>query len=186
MLHSTCTAFQGARCIASGTLPEVALLVQAVPDTGAPILIFDDETSSPVELDLRGTRKEVLTRYSRQEPEEPVRRVGRPKLGVVSREVSLLPRHWEWLSGQPGGASVALRKLVEEARRASGGKDRMRRARESAYRFMSAMAGNEPGYEEALRALFAGDHERLTAMTAAWPRDVRAHALKLAARALEA
>lgn len=182
MSKTTCTAFQGVRRVASGTLPEVALRLKKTAATGEPLLIFDDESGEPVELDLRGTRKTVLARYT--EPEE-ARRVGRPKLGVVSREVTLLPRHWEWLAGQPGGASVVLRRLVEEARRASEGKDRARRAREGAYRFMAAMAGNEPGYEEALRALFAGDHTRLEAMTSGWPKDVRAHALGMAARALE-
>lgn len=177
---TSCIAFQGVRRIASGKVAEVALLLRKVSDTGEPILIFDDETSSPVELDLRGNQEAVEARYT---PEEPVRRVGRPKLGTVAREVSLLPRHWEWLAGQPGGVSVALRKVVEEARRQSEGRDRVRRARESAYRFMLAMAGNEPGYEEALRALFSGDYERLELMTAVWPADVRAHALMLAARA---
>jgi hypothetical protein len=97
----------------------------------------------------------------------------------------LLPRHWEWLNGQPGGASVALRKLVEQARRANEAGDRARRAQESAYRFMTAMAGNEGGYEGVIRALFAGDKARLESMTTSWPEGVRAHALKLAARALE-
>lgn len=109
------------------------------------------------------------------------RRPGRPKLGVVAREVTLLPRHWQWLNGQPGGASVALRKLVDEARRVNAGKDLVRQARESAFRFMSAMAGNEPRFEEAIRSLFAGNAERFHEMIAAWPVDVRDHAEKLAA-----
>jgi hypothetical protein len=191
----TCTAFQGTRRIAAGPLLEVALALHGVAENGDSIQIFDDETSRQVELDLRGTLEDVRARYGEeervpdgedgQEGEEQAgqRRMGRPKLGVVAREVTLLPRHWEWLAGQTGGASVALRKLVEEARRAGEAKDRVRRARETAYRFMSAMAGNEPGYEEALRALFAGDGARLEEMTAGWPQDVRAHAMMLAARA---
>jgi hypothetical protein len=99
--------------------------------------------------------------------------------------VTLLPRHWEWLAGQPGGASVALRKLVEEARRANQGKDRLRLAREAAYRFMSAMAGNEPGFEEATRSLFSGDKERFAELVEPWPIDVSSYAKKLAARAFE-
>jgi hypothetical protein len=114
------------------------------------------------------------------DPPAPVRGPGRPKLGVVAREVTLLPRHWEWLGRQPGGASVALRKLVEDARRANGGKDRIREAREAAYRFMSAMAGNEPGFEEATRALFAGARGAFEANVAGWPHDVKAHARRLA------
>jgi len=100
-------------------------------------------------------------------------------MGVVPREVTLLPRHWEWLAAQPGGASVTLRKLVEEARRHGATKDRQREAQERAYHFMSALAGNLPGFEEATRALFANDGPRLSEVTAAWPPDVRTYALKL-------
>jgi hypothetical protein len=143
-----------------------------------------------VELDRRGSADDVRRRLEATgEPTPPAggaRGPGRPKLGVVAREVTLLPRHWEWLGAQPGGASVALRRLVEDARRGSADADRVRRAREAAYRFMSAMAGNEPGFEEATRALFAGDAERYEATTAAWPADVRAHARRLAAASFAA
>src|SRR5579863_6549713 len=105
---------------------------------------------------------------------------GRPKLGVVAREVTLLPRHWDWLASQPGGASVALRKLVEEARRANGDRDRHRAARDAAYHFMSAMAGNFNGFEEASRALFADDRGRFGELIAAWPDDIRDHIVALA------
>ncbi len=84
-------------------------------------------------------------RGTTNQPAEPRGR-GRPKLGVVAREVTLLPRHWDWLNAQPGGASVALRKLVEQARRANGDADRARAAREAAYHFMSAMAGDLPAF----------------------------------------
>jgi uncharacterized protein len=187
-----CTAFEGARRIASGDLKHVALKVKAVIDRGerAPVLIFDDITSEPIEVDFRGTAQAVLKRLSipaaaavAEPPEEESRRPGRPRLGVVAREVTLLPRHWEWLNSQPGGASVALRKLVEEARRVNAGKDRVRMAQEAAYRFMSAMAGNEPGFEEASRALFAGKPDRFDESVAAWPIDVRDHARHLASAA---
>ena len=104
---------------------------------------------------------------------------------MVAREVTLLPRHWEWLAQQTGGASVALRKLVDEARRANKDKDRIRLAQEAAYRFMSAMAGNKPHYEDAIRALFAGDAARFEKLIAEWPADVRDHARRLAAAAFE-
>lgn len=195
----TCTAFEGVRRLASGALKDVALAVKAAAerDGGASVLIFDDQTSRPIELDLRGSASDVLARLADQQdgetrqPEpasdEPAaaRGRGRPKLGVVAREVTLLPRHWEWLNGQPGGASVALRKLVDAARAASEGKDRMRQAQEAAYRFMTAMAGDLAGYEEATRALYANDATRFEAMTVAWPVDVRDHARKLAKRALD-
>ncbi len=192
----SCTAFEGTRRIASGAIGHVALKVKEVLDRGerGPVLIFDDSTSELVEVDFRGTAAEVVARVARQSsnaPETPAtstapdapRKPGRPRLGVVAREVTLLPRHWDWLNHQPGGASVALRKLVEEARRGSESKDRVRRAQESAYRFMSAMAGNEPGFEEALRCLFAGDHSRFDSLVDGWPIDVRDHARRLAADA---
>ena len=192
--QTRCTAFEGSRRIASGELRDVALKAKEVLDRGeyAPVLIFDEETAEPVDLDFRGTPEDVLSRLqetaaapAEADPEAP-RRAGRPKLGVVAREVTLLPRHWDWLNGQPGGASVALRKLVEHARRANEGIDRIRRAREAAYRFMSAMAGNEPGFEEAARALFAGNRERFDQQVALWPGDVRDHAKRLAAAGFEA
>ncbi len=187
--HATCTAFQGNRRIASGDLTWVALAVkEAIERDGeTPVLIFDDRTSRPIEIDFRGTRDDVLRHLVAREPAAeadpaaPVRRPGRPRLGVVSREVTLLPRHWEWLASQPGGASVTLRRLVEDARKASDAKDRVRQARDTAYRFMSAMAGDNPGFEEASRALFAGDLERFRRHMAAWPADVRDHAGRLAA-----
>jgi hypothetical protein len=115
-----------------------------------------------------------------QAPSSEPRGRGRPKLGVVAREVTLLPRHWEWLNAQSGGASVALRKLVDEARRANGGRDRRRAARDAAYHFMSAMAGNLKNFEEASRALFADDRRKFTGLVAAWPADIRDHVVKLA------
>jgi hypothetical protein len=150
-------------------------------------------TGGPIDLDFRGTVDDVLARLpdtsaplTTEDAAVPAARgPGRPKLGVVAREVTLLPRHWDWLAQQSGGASVALRRLVEEARRANKDKDRVRHAQESAYRFIAAMAENKPHYEEVARALFAGDAERFEASTASWPVDVRDHARRLAAAAFE-
>src|SRR6185436_5318754 len=135
------------------------------------VLIFEDATGRAVDVDTRGSDADVVERLARTHPDlvEAARGPGRSKLGVVAREVTLLPRHWDWLSAQPGGASVALRKLVEDARRTSEPRDRVRRAQEAAYRFMSAMAGNLPGFEEAARALFAANRERFAAETEPWP-----------------
>jgi hypothetical protein len=183
-----CTAFEGTRCIASGVLNDVALKTKAVIDRGerASVLIFDDLSGHVIDVDYRGVPEQVLARLqvladtpSSHVIEAP-RRVGRPNLGVVAREVTLLPRHWDWLNRQPGGASVALRKLVEQARRANDGKDKIRQAQEAAYRFISAMAGNEPGFEEAARALFAGNSSKFAEHIDAWPVDVRDHAKRLA------
>ena len=179
----SCTAFAGSERIASGNPSEVALRSKVVVDAGDTrvLLIFDDATAEVVEMDFRGTAQDVLQRLSGEAPER--RPPGRPKLGVVGREVTLLPRHWEWLNAQPGGASVALRKLVEQARRVNDTKDRVRRSQDAAFRFMSAIAGNEPGFEEATRSLFAGDRERFEAHTCPWPADVRDYVRTLAADA---
>jgi hypothetical protein len=189
----SCTAFAGTSRIACGGLQEVALKAKATLDRDkhAQVLIFDDLTSELIEVDFRGTPAHVLQRIAKIAPSSTqtndstpsdgeTRRRGRPKLGVVAREVTLLPRHWEWLATQPGGASVALRKLVEHARTANQGRDRLRRAQEGAYRFISTMAGNELGFEEAIRALFAGKQKRFDEVIQPWPRDVRSHAKKLA------
>lgn len=186
-MQGTYTAFVGQRRLASGTAGDVALAVKrATQPLAEPIIIFDDCTGRSIDFDLRGDDREVLARLAKLAPAEAAeapaepRGRGRPKLGVVAREVTLLPRHWEWLNAQAGGASVALRKLVDEARRASGDKDRERQARDAAYHFMSTMAGDLPQFEEASRALFAGDRRRFTGLIADWPADIRDHIVKLA------
>jgi hypothetical protein len=188
MMPKTCTAFAGFKRIASGPTGQTALAVKAALERGeaSTILVFDDDTGAAVDFDLRGSPRDILARLgisdSLEDPEDqPPRGPGRPRLGVVSREVTLLPRHWEWLNTQPGGASVALRKLVEAARKTLAESDRVRLAREAAYRFMSAMAGNEPGFEEAVRALYAPDMPRFDEVTTSWPAEVRDHAKRLAA-----
>jgi hypothetical protein len=188
MSGQSCTAFAGTRRVASGALVDVAIKAKSAVDRGETVLIFDDTTSQLIEVDFRGSAAELRRRLRDtpgearrpEAPPEAARGPGRPRLGVVAREVTLLPRHWDWLNAQPGGASVALRKLVEDARRVNEGKDSVRRAREVAYRFMSAIAGNLPGFEEATRALFAGDAALFAAMIASWPKDIRARAEKLA------
>jgi hypothetical protein len=170
------TAFDGHRLLTTGTPVDVALAVKAAieREVAGPVLTFDDATGRVVDLDLRGSDTEIAARFA-----EPSRGRGRPKLGVVAREITLLPRHWDWLATRTGGASVTLRRLIDEARRTDGGQGRIKAARETAYRFMSAMAGDLPGFEEATRALFAGDEVRLKQHTAAWPEDLRAYARKL-------
>lgn len=213
-LDTPCSVFQSGRCLASGRLSEVALPMKAALDASArslqapPVLLLDDTTAEVIDLDWRGTPKEVLARLKAMvaatpdpatagmsdEPDNaapapgavPARGPGRPRLGVVAREVTLLPRHWEWLATQPGGASVALRKLVEVARRDSETRDRVRQASAVAYRFMSTIAGHEAGFEEASRALFAGDQAGFDVLIAGWPVDVQHHLKRLAADAFRA
>ena len=185
-----CTAFAGPSRIASGELRHVALKAKQAFDAGKPVLVFEDGSGRVVELPLELPAADLLKRLAEPaiagpaDPGKPAPRgPGRPKLGVVAREVTLLPRHWDWLAAQPGGASVALRKLVEDARKVSADDDRRRAAQEAAYRFMQALAGNEAGYEDAARALFAGDIGRFEEHSATWPDDVREHAALLAADA---
>ncbi len=169
------TAFLGLRRLASGPLPEVAAEVRRALDADpeAQVLAFDDADGRVVDLDLRGTPEEVHDRHG------PARGRGRPKLGVSAREVTLLPRHWDWLASRRGGASAALRALVEAAM-AADPEAAGRAGREAAYRFLQALAGDLPGYEDAIRALFAGDAAAFEARLSAWPPDVHGHAWRLA------
>jgi uncharacterized protein len=173
-------------------LTQVARKVKAVADRGEdePVLVFDDLTGELIEIDLRGTVDEVVKRLTQSEktgttfvggPQK--RGPGRPKLGVIPREVTLLPGQWDWLDEQPGGASAALRRLVYEAKLSGQGKDRARQAQEGVYRFMTTMAGNFPGFEEALRAFYRRELQRFESLVEAWPQDVRRHVKKLVADA---
>lgn len=190
------TSFDGYRRLATGSLQVNALAVKSALEGGAsgPVLIFDDETGRTIDVDTRGTEQQVIARLagiaraharssggdSGATEVSAVRGRGRPRLGVVAREVTLLPRHWDWLAAQPGGASVTLRKLVEQARRTGSEKDSMRAAQERAYHFMLALGGDLPGFEEATRALFANDPAKMRDCLASWPGDVRDHAMQLA------
>ena len=190
------TSFDGRRHLASGTLPTVALATKRALEQGAagPVLIFDNRTGRSIDIDTRGSDDDIRVRFADQsQASEPLamdasaepaanlqeaaspRGRGRPKLGVIAREVTLLPRHWDWLGAQPGGASVALRKLIDEARRTHAQRDARRLAHERAYHFMSAMAGDFPGFEEATRALFADEASAFQMRVADWPLDIRRH-----------
>jgi hypothetical protein len=191
-LQTRCTAFAGHEKIATGDALTVARAIKPLLDAGEqrPVHIVDDSTSQPVEIDFRGDLSDVLGRLSERLDAQHVdatpqdnRGPGRPKLGVVGREVTLLPRHWEWLATQQGGASVTLRRLVEEARLSRRGVDEARHAQDTTYRFMTAIAGDLPGYEEATRALYARDEQQFSAIVEDWPAGVRDHANRVAQRA---
>jgi hypothetical protein len=165
-------AFAADRLIARGPLSEALAAIHSASGAEEAVLVFDAADGRAIDLDLRGSVADALARLA-PAPEPEKRGPGRPKLGVVPREVTLLPRHWDWLASQPGGASVALRKLVEGALKEAEGPDRARKAREATYRFMTALAGDKPGYEEATRMLFAGDWTAFDAAVEEWPTDVR-------------
>ncbi len=171
------TAFADDRLIASGPLQAMLARAKAWVDRKERrrLLIFDDETGREVDFDFRGTVEQVVARAI--PPTEPTR-PGRPRLGVVGREVSLLPRHWEWLEQQPNGISAALRRLVDEARKREPGKQRARALREATSRVMAALAGDLPGFEEASRALFTGDERAFEHQVRGWPADIRKHLLR--------
>ncbi|MFY7921650.1 MAG: DUF2239 family protein [Gemmatimonas sp.] len=197
------TAFRGHELLAAGALRDVAQVVWravkgAEPQHGS-VLVFDDVTARVIDLEMRGDEAAMLAHLdamlranaaaSAEHVDSPDTRSlidstprprGRPKLGVVAREITLLPRHWEWLAAQPGGASVAIRKLVDAARRAPSDDDRAKAARDVAYRFMNAMAGDLPEFEEVIRALYRGDEARVRELMQAWPRDIRAYSARLA------
>lgn len=196
--HTAATAFAGGRCLASGSLSAVAMVAKAAVDAAAnnaslpPVLLFNDANGETIELDWRGTAAEfaatlaALPQAVATSTDALVEidasaspKVGRPKLGVVAREVTLLPRHWEWLASQPGGASVALRKLVEVARRSAESADRVRNSSAVGYKCMATLAGHEAGFEEASRALFAGDLASFKVHIAGWPQDVQAYLMTL-------
>jgi len=172
------SAFSGDRLIAFGLLADVLGAAKAHLDTSEDprLLIFEDRTGQQLDFDFSGSLAEVLTRAL---PPPERTGPGRPKLGVVSREVSLLPRHWEWLEAQPQGISAGLRRLVEDARKQNPGEQRARKGREALNRFMTAIAGNRPNYEEATRALFAQDNARFEELIVDWPEDIRAHLLRI-------
>ncbi|MBO9543051.1 DUF2239 family protein [Caulobacter sp.] len=171
--------FHGQDRVAAGSRLDAALAAQRLMGE-AGVLIFGPDGRG-VDFDLSGGPEAIAARLS--PPAEAPRGRGRPKLGVTAREVTLLPRHWDWLASQPGGASVALRKLVEAARRENEGPDRIRAAREAAYRFASAIGGDLPGFEEAMRALFAGDYAGFETRIQAWPADIAAQLRTYAAEA---
>jgi hypothetical protein len=189
---SLCTAFEGQRRIAAGGLDAVARKAKVVADTGGnlPILIFDDASGALIEVDFRGTAKQVMDKLARNpgagSPNFKVsqrRSRGRPKLGVIAREVTLLPGHWDWLDAQPGGVSSAMRRLVYEAKKGGAATDRTRQAQEAVYKFMTIMAGNLPNFEEALRAFYRKDQARFNELIEPWPKDIRRHIKKLATAA---
>jgi uncharacterized protein len=183
---STYTAFDGPQLLFQGSLSEVVLKIKKRlgKTDHSSVLIFSDETGKTMDFNFQGTEKDVKKRLevfvADTTPKESSGGPGRPKLGVISREVSLLPRHWEWLASQPGGASTTIRSLVEEASKKSAGTLTIKQLQERAYRFLSVMAGDLPDYEEALRALYKRDKPRFTTLIKAWPQDIRSYSLELA------
>lgn len=186
METNTYTAFETHKILSQGSLEDVVLKVKKRLEKSpeSQIVIYSDVTGKSMDFNFQGSEKEVLKRlevYTTPESaDEASTGPGRPKLGVISREVSLLPRHWEWLATQSGGASNTLRKLVEESMKKTSGVQTVKTAQERTYKFMSVEAGDLENYEEALRALYRKDKEKFTSDIKTWPRDVQKHILELA------
>jgi uncharacterized protein len=166
-------SFCGTDRVADGSLARVALAAWHLANSqpNASTLTFDRRTGKVIDLNISGTERDVASRYTPSD--EAVAKRGRPKLGVVPREITLLPRHWEWLGQQPGGASVTLRKLVDAARKGGTTQNETRERITAAYQFTSAIAGDFPSSEEATRALFAQDFTKLESLIANWSADIR-------------
>lgn len=182
-LNAPHALFEGHQLLARGPLQQVvaeAVARGGVGADGRPLLLLNDGSGETVNLDLRGGLTQVLERLQARlapapaAPQEAAapRERGRPRLGVVAREVTLLPRHWEWLASQRGGASQALRRLVDEARRREQ-EQGLPTSPEARYKAMSTLAGDLPGFEEASRLLFAGDEAGFARSIAQWPQDLR-------------
>ncbi len=184
-------AFDGHTALISSNLLAVARHLKQHQESGnlTPVLIFDEDTGRQMDIDISGSDKDLLARFdedsandSGSEAAKPGKR-GRPKLGVVGREVTLLPRHWKWLDSQRGGASGTLRRLIDQARKQSSQADEVRNAQDSTNRFISAIAGDLPGFEDATRALYSGNEAAFKEQVKHWPKDVRKQALKFASGA---
>jgi len=186
-------AFSAQKLIAEGAFGEVLQLVKnhiKQNDTGN-ILFFNGSDGRQIDIDLQsgagesGNGSKAAAAESGSNQAIPTKKPrGRPKLGVVGREVTLLPRHWQWLDKQRGGASARLRRLIDQERKATAGDDMIRESQDSANRFMYAMAGDIAGFEEAVRALYARDKAGFDQETAAWPVDIRDRARGFAEAAL--
>jgi len=185
MSNRTFTAFAGTQLLESGDVDTVVTKAKKYLDDGGldRLAIYDDENGYVIDFDFRGTIEEVLKRLQdhpmltdlKEKEPEVKRGRGRPKLGVISKEVTLLPRHWEWLASQRGGASVTLRKLVEEARKKGDGNQLAEKAKDSLNRFMWDMASNFEGYEEVTRAFYKNDYSRILILIDKWPKDIMAY-----------
>lgn len=179
------TAFDGHKLLTQGPLEDVVLKLKRhlKSNPNSSPLVFSDSSGKQMDFDMHGTEKEVLQKLHIYRGTDGAPTLnqgpGRPKLGVVAREISLLPRHWEWLSTQSGGASATLRRLVDETKKTSFGKDLVKQAQERTYKYMSAIAGDLPNYEEALRALYKKDKALFKTQISDWPSDIKEYAKTL-------
>ncbi len=184
------TGFLGSRLVASGDILSVAIKIKKSLrlEVKLQVFIFDDLTGDQAEVDFRGDLDQMKTRLQTQVDEQTIKKSGpgRPRLGVISKEITLLPEHWEWLAIQPGGASVTLRKLIEEAKKKNTQRDQIRQAQDRAYKVMMVLAGDRVGYEEALRALYQGNRQAFQSQIESWPSDIREYTLALAREAFAA
>ncbi|MBN21814.1 MAG: hypothetical protein CL678_11090 [Bdellovibrionaceae bacterium] len=178
------SAFDDKTLLVQGELDDVVIHIKKHlgKSENSSILIFSDSTGATIDFNFQGTKQDVLKRLDmfrspkqKSIPSGP----GRPRLGVISREISLLPRHWEWLATQSGGASATLRRLVEEAQKKSSQQVSTKQIQERVYKVMSVLAGDLQGYEEALRALYKKDRKTFFSQIEIWPKDIKKYLKKI-------
>lgn len=184
------TVFDKFQILSQGSLNEVAIAVKKRLriQSDARILIFSDSTGRQVDLDFSGTEKDTLERLKIYIPKtaSPHTGAGRPKLGVIPREISLLPHHWEWLLNQEGGASSAIRRLIDEKNKpALLAKDKIKQAQEVTYKFLSAIAGDLPHFEDVIRFLYRKDKKKFENLMSDWPKDIVKYSTALANQAFD-
>lgn len=190
-LKTTFTAFDAHSLIAYGDLAEVVLKIKGSIGKASisTILIFSDITGKTIDFNFHGSKQEILKRlevYTSVQDAEPSSGPGRPKLGVVSREVSLLPRHWEWLATQRGGASATIRTLIEDTMKKASAGQSAKQIQDRVYQIMSVLAGDLSDYEEALRAMYKKDKKSFLGYIEGWPKDVQNYLVKSSKEIFEA
>lgn len=185
--------FLGATRITQGARGDVirTLLSQTQGEDVPPYLVFRVKDGQRVDINLASAAEAANPQRTRAPvpaagaPVGSQKARGRPRLGVVGREVTLFPRHWEWLDRQRGGASAALRRIIDADRKLHADEDQVRQAQDATHRFMYAMAGNLAGFEEAMRALYAGDKVSFAHQIRSWPDDIRDTTLDFARDAFQ-
>lgn len=164
------TAFRGDTRIITDSLFNVALALQKQSEMN--VLVFNDQTGQQIDLDLSGSEDDLKQRYTEV---EYVKKVGRPKLGVISREITLQQKHWNWLDQQSSSASAVIRKLIDKELNDPSSESNIMLAKQAIDHFMLAMLGNMPNYEEATRALYQGNKSHFLALIHNYPKDLKVY-----------
>tara|TARA_B100001013_G_scaffold338302_1_gene259147 strand:+ start:260 stop:835 length:576 start_codon:yes stop_codon:yes gene_type:complete len=170
-MSSTYIAIHNKSLIAQGELPAVIREAQRQFPEAEPCL-YKLDNGKRVDIDWRGDAEEVIKRLPAALV-PPAEKRGRPKLGVISKEVTLLPEHWEWLSVQRGGASTTLRRLIDSAMSSMTPAQERRIKQDQLYSMMRVFE-DEAGFEAASRALYRLDEAAFSQAIGNWPEALQA------------